>query len=346
MPAKMTKEYFIRKATDMYNGKYSYEKVEFVDRKTKVTITCPIHGEFKQTPTQHLHGNGCPRCSKDKDTERRKSNLDEFIEKAKLIHGDKYDYSKFVYERAKNKGVIICPEHGEFLQRPDLHLRGAGCPKCRGSLRKKHMRMDSDEFLALSFEKYGNRFDMSHVNFIDYKTPVEIFCREHGPFMIKPHMFLRGQNCPECGKLAHGKAFQKDHEQFIRDAKAVHGDKYDYSKTKYEKSSKKVCIICHEIDPLTGEEHGEFWQEASLHLQGQGCPKCSPTCRLNNESFIKRAVSVHGDKYNYDNVKYVNARTPVDIVCPIHGHFLQMPYKHVNEGHGCPMCGGKKVNNT
>lgn len=341
----MTKEYFIRRATDMYDGRYDYDKVEFVDRYTKVTITCPIHGDFQQTPAQHLHGKGCPMCGKEMETENRKSNVEEFIKKAREIHGDKYDYSKFVYERAKNKGIIICPIHGEFMQSPDLHLRGSGCPKCKGELRKRHMMMDGDEFIELSIEKYGNRFDLSHVNFVDHKTPVEIICREHGAFMIKPHMFLRGQNCPECGKLAHGSTFQKTHEQFISEAKEVHGDKYDYSKTKYKKSSEKVCIICHEIDPLTGKEHGEFWQEASCHLQGQGCPKCSPTCKVDKYTFIKKAILVHGDKYNYDNVKYVNAHTPVEIVCPTHGSFWQMPYKHLGEKHSCPTCNNSKLEN-
>lgn len=339
----MTKEYFIKKATEKYNGKYSYEHVEFVDAKTKVLITCPIHGDFLQTPTQHLHkdSRGCPLCSKEKEVEGRKSNLEEFIKKANIVHGNKYDYSKFVYERARNKGVIICPKHGEFLQTPDQHLRGSGCPHCKAGLRKKHQNMDEEEFLLLSTEKYGNRFDLSHVKFVDHKTPVEVICREHGPFMVKPHMFLRGQNCPECGRIAHGKTFQKTQEEFLKKAKEIHGDKYDYSQTEYEKSSKKVKIICHETDPVTGLEHGEFWQEASLHLQGQGCPKCSPTCKHDNETFIRKARRVHGDKYDYKNVKYVNAHTPVEIICPMHGPFLQMPYKHTNGKQGCPICAGK-----
>lgn len=343
MPSQMTKEYFIKKATEKYNGKYGYEHVEFVDRNTKVAITCPTHGDFLQTPAQHLHkrSNGCPLCSKEKEVEGRKSNLEEFIRKANLIHGNKYDYSKFVYERAKNKGIIICPEHGEFLQSPDSHLGGCGCPHCKGEMRKLHQNMDEEEFLLLATEKYGNRFDLSHVKFVDHKTPVEVICREHGPFMVKPHMFLRGQNCPECGRIAHGKTFQKTQEEFLRQAKEVHGDKYDYSQVKYEKSSKKVKIICHKIDPVTGEEHGVFLQDAYDHISGKGCPKCSPTHKLDNETFISKAKEVHGNKYNYEHVHYVNTHTPVEIICPIHGSFWKMPYKHNSDKQGCPQCGGK-----
>ena len=109
-----TKE-FIEKAKRIHGDKYDYSKVKYVNNRTKVCIICPEHGEFWQRPTSHLKGCICYRCSqKAKAKKQKKSSTNEFIEKAKKIHGDKYDYSKVEYINAKTKVCIICPEHGEF----------------------------------------------------------------------------------------------------------------------------------------------------------------------------------------------------------------------------------------
>lgn len=126
----MDTEYFIEKSNKIHDGKYSYEKTKFLNSRSKVIITCPIHGDFLQSPNKHLCGCGCPKCAK------RFMNQEYFVEKAVIIHGKKYDYSKSNYVSAKNKVIIICPEHGEFLQTPDDHLFGKGCPKCARESRK------------------------------------------------------------------------------------------------------------------------------------------------------------------------------------------------------------------
>ena len=110
-------------------------------------------------------------------------------------------------------------------------------------------------------------------------------------------------------------------KEFIAKAKAVHGDKYDYSKVNYVNSFTKVTIIC--------PKHGEFEQTPNLHLKSQGCPNCYGNKKMTIEEFIKRAKEVHGDKYDYSKVKYVNALTKVTIICPIHGEFEQTPAKHL-----------------
>ena len=186
---------------------------------------------------------------------------------------------------------------------------------------------------------------MSNISFIDYKTPVEIYCHKHKKFFsIEPNLFLRGQNCPDCGRDRQGQTWQKDTEQFIREAKLVHGDgRYDYTLTKYEKSKQKVKIICHEVDAETGKEHGVFLQMPDCHLQGQGCPKCNGNNPLTDEEFAELGRNVHKNKYTYEHVHYVNSHTPVLITCPIHGDFPQMPYKHTNERQGCPDCAQSKL---
>lgn len=119
-------ENFIEKAKLIHNTKYDYSKVNYINNMSKVTIVCPIHGNFEQTPNGHLRGYGCVICGLNFPV----STQEEFIEKSRVVHNNKYDYSKVKYYRSKSKVTIICPEHGEFLQTPNNHLCGNGCPCC------------------------------------------------------------------------------------------------------------------------------------------------------------------------------------------------------------------------
>lgn len=129
-------------------------------------------------------------------------------------------------------------------------------------------------------------------------------------------------------------------EDFIRKAHEVHGDKYDYSETVFVDSKTKVRIIC----PI----HGPFEQAPYSHLQGVGCMACGSEktkkskVKWDEKTFIAKACEVHGDKYDYSKLGFVNMRTPVTIICPIHGEFVQQPRVHIL-GSGCPKCVGKNV---
>ncbi len=123
-------------------------------------------------------------------------------------------------------------------------------------------------------------------------------------------------------------------EQFIQKAKVVHGDEYDYSLVDYKHSQKKVKIIC--------KKHGIFEQNANSHLQGKKCHKCfldkiSTLYTETTQSFIKKAIKLHGERYNYSNVKYLRNNIKVIINCHKHGNFIQTPQHHLN-GSGCPKC--------
>ena len=118
MSKKFTREEFIRRAKEVHGDKYDYSKLEYVDTKTKVCIICPEHGVFWKFPYDHLGGGGCPKCSA--------YGKEEFIQKAREVHGDKYDYSKVNYVNSYTKVCIICPEHGEFWQKPNSHINGSG----------------------------------------------------------------------------------------------------------------------------------------------------------------------------------------------------------------------------
>jgi Zn-finger nucleic acid-binding protein len=255
MPKKLTTEEFIQRAREIHGGKFDYSKINYINNKTKVTIICPEHGEFKQTPSDHLGGSNCPKCGIMARTKLRKHSINDFIKKAKQIHGDRYDYIKTEYVNAMTKVVILCPEHGEFRQRPSRHLSGDGCPKCG-----KTKKLTTKNFIEKAKKIHGEKYNYSKVEYKNSRTKVTIVCSEHGEFEQTPKSHLRGNGCSKCSGR------YMDQEFFIQKAKQVHENKYDYSKVVYDNSQSKVIIIC--------PEHGEFGQKPNSHLNGNGCPKC------------------------------------------------------------------------
>lgn len=136
---KLTKEEFVRRATEVHNGKYDYSKVEYKTAKDEICIICPIHGEFWQTAGRHLYSAGCKKCYNDKRSFMQLGNLEDFIKKAQKIHGNKYDYSLSKYEKSNIKIAIVCRKHGVFYQTPNKHLTGRGCPICAKDKYKKKL---------------------------------------------------------------------------------------------------------------------------------------------------------------------------------------------------------------
>lgn len=198
--AKLTTEKFIAKAKAVHGDRYDYSKVKYVDSKTKVCIICKKHGEFWQQPNNHLHGINCPQCGLDNRRAKRTLPIEDFLESAKVIHGDKYDYSKVQYINRSNNVCIICPVHGEFLQSPKKHLAGHGCEKCfRESLNRRYS-LGKEKFIEKANSIYNGFYDYSEVNYVNSQTYVKIVCPIHGSFMQIPSSHLKGHGCPVCGK--------------------------------------------------------------------------------------------------------------------------------------------------
>ena len=260
---KLTRNDFINKANLIHNNKYDYSKVEYVNNSTKVCIICPEHGEFWQTPRNHLIGQGCPLCNG-----TFKLTNQEFIEKANLIHNNKYDYSKVKYVNNNTKVCIICPKHGEFWQTPHHHLNCHGCSKCRNENNGDRRRHNTEDFIRKSKSIHGEKYNYDKVNYVNSYSKVCIICPEHGEFWQSPYVHIQGHECPECAKIKRAKNNKHSIDEFIQKSKLIHGDKYDYSKVEYINSHTKVCIIC--------PEHGEFWQRPCCHTNlRQGCPFCN-----------------------------------------------------------------------
>lgn len=284
-------KHFVERAEAKHGKKYDYSKVEYVNAKTKVCIICPEHGEFWITPNSHINGVGCSKCSNNK-----KLTTEEFIIKAKKIHGNKYDYSKSEYINTHKKVCVVCPEHGEFWISPANHLRERGCPKChtRKNLINNYIpenkttnkKLTTEEFIIKAKKIHGDKYDYSKVEYVNNKTKVCIVCPKHGEFWQKPNDHLLGDGCLKCGIKQRFINRVKTIEQFIQDSRKIHGNKYDYSKVNYVNALTKVCIIC--------PEHGEFWQTPGAHLWGNNCPKCV-------ESHLENDVRV---LLEHNNIKY------------------------------------------
>ncbi|MBP3707958.1 MAG: hypothetical protein J6J36_05055 [Clostridia bacterium] len=292
---KLTTLDFITKSAQIHNHKYDYSKVVYKNNITEVCIICPEHGEFWQKPVYHMGGSVCPQCAKEKSKILRTKLKEDFIRDAINKHGHKYDYSKAEYINNYTKICIICPEHGEFWQKPINHLNGQGCPLCGGT-----KKMTSLEFIERSNDIHKSKYDYSKVNYEKYEKKVCIICHEkdefgeeHGEFWQTPHHHLNGCGCKKCSKN------YMDTDMFIKKSKYIHNNKYDYSKTEYINSQNKVCIIC--------PEHGEFWQTPSEHLNGAGCPKCKGT---HFEKIIMSELETYGIKYEFQKtfewLKYKN----------------------------------------
>jgi hypothetical protein len=160
-------------------------------------------------------------------------NTEDFIKKAKQVHGDKYDYSKVEYKKSKEKICIICPEHGEFWQTPNMHLKGQGCKNCYYEKVSKRCKKTTESFVKEMTEKYGNLYDFSKVEYKTNKDKVIVICKKHGEFEIRPNDLISGYGCPKCGYEKNSKRFSKGTEKFIEESLHIHGNKYDYSKVEY-----------------------------------------------------------------------------------------------------------------
>lgn len=191
-------ENFIEKAKQVHNGKYDYSKVEYVNNKTKVCIICPEHGEFWQTPNSHLMGCGCKKCGYIFNSKNNSMGLNTFIEKAKQVHADKYDYSKIKYINNYTKVCIICPVHGEFWQTPFAHLQGQGCPNCKGKKISSKKVKTQKKFIDELKQIHGDKYNYSKVEYNGCYDKVCISCSKHGEFWMTPNNLLNGHGCPFC----------------------------------------------------------------------------------------------------------------------------------------------------
>uniref|UniRef100_A0A6C0KH86 Uncharacterized protein n=1 Tax=viral metagenome TaxID=1070528 RepID=A0A6C0KH86_9ZZZZ len=279
----------------IHNGKYEYiKKYKKENRKYFFIINCKTHGLFEKNVYNHTtKKQGCPKCSK-----INKLTKNIFIERANRIHNNKYDYTFIIYKNIDTKIKIKCIKHGFFLQLPKNHLYNKqGCPKCC-----KNKKTNTSEFIIKANNIHSNKYEYLKTKYIKANKKIIVTCKIHGEFNITPNNHLNGYGCYRCSNIT------KSNEDFINNAKKIHGELYDYSNVEYKSTRITVTILC--------KIHGEFKQKPNDHLSGCGCQKCGMGCfskkslewlnnlMKKNNIFIQCAGNLGEYKIKVDNKKY------------------------------------------
>jgi very-short-patch-repair endonuclease len=232
-----------------------------------------------------------------------------FIIKAKATHGCRYDYSLVDYKDSKTKVVIICPIHGEFSQRPDHHISTGGCKQCGVDTRKSKRCLGLDAFIINSNKVHNSYYDYSLVKYVNNNIKIKIICPKHGIFEQQPKSHLKGHGCNLCAVLVNSDNLRYDTEEFIRLAKQVHDNRYDYTNVKYSGAHEKVTIRCN--------IHGDFEQKPNDHLNNStGCPVCKESKgeKFIREYLIKNQIK-HMCQHKFDSCRDIRI-LPFDFYLP------------------------------
>lgn len=189
-------------------------------------------------------------------------------------------------------------------------------------------KLTQKEFLERAFIVHKGRYDYSEAIYTDAKTAVKIICPAHGVFSQKAYKHLAGQGCSAC---ARNQPLTK--EERVKNARKIHGDKFDYSQCEYSGNHIKTKIICRDCGNI-------LYQSPHNHL-ARGCSVCSRKHKYSTKEWVALARKTHGDAYDYSEAEYKGANEKILIICPVHGRFWQTPREHV-AGNGCPVCGKNK----
>lgn len=276
---KHSLEEFLRLAREEHGDKYDYSLVtQYINGTTPVKIICKTCGAiFEQKPKMHIKGHGCIYCANN-----RILGNEEFIRRAIEVWGSKYSYSKVEYKGNKKKVIVTCPIHGDFQTIPYDFLQGHGCPECGIESIKEKRRRKPEELLRLANEVHHGKYDYTKAVFTNKRNKITIICPKHGEFEQSLGNHLLGQGCPKCKTEMQADLFSKSAEDFIKQARSVHGNFYDYSLVEYKNNKTDVIVIC--------PKHGKFKVAPQDHIAGgNGCPICA-------ESKLERKVRLALDK--------------------------------------------------
>ena len=362
---KLTKEEYVAKARAKWGDAYDYSESVYVAGLSPITIRCIKHNHYFTVQAgnhistkQRRFSAGCPICAQERLTAARalrensimaqikkiraskpkKTSQEIFIEKAKAQYPD-YDYSKVEYKDRDTSVTLICPKHGVFAIRPRTLLskekgkQPHGCWECCGM--KKPALNNSETFKEDVLALYGDKY-VFHCE--DYKcktSQIRVECKLHGEHKISADAILHGSACIYC----NGRLYPKD---WIKNAKAVHGDKYIYDESKPPRiKSDRIRYKC----PIHG------WQETryDCHVDLKcGCPVCAGypnklSAEQRKANWVKRCKKKYNDRFDYSQFVYVNNDTKGLVTCKEH-HYSYMidPWMHLRGAGGCPFCTGSE----
>lgn len=210
MASKITLDQFVSKSIAIHGNTYDYSKTEYINNNLKLIIICKLHGEFLQLARNHMLGRGCHSCKALNAIERLQDTTQSFIEKAKAVHGDTYDYSKALYNKSNGRVEIICYVHGSFFQIANAHIsKGAGCPKCAGK------NTTPQEFIDQLTKIHGARYIYTNTVYNGIKNKITIDCKIHGSFQQTAEGHRIGKGCSQCWAESYSSIAEKELADWI-----------------------------------------------------------------------------------------------------------------------------------
>lgn len=273
---RKTREKFIADASLKHGDRLVYDEVQYGGATTAIALVCKEHGSFRTTPASLLQATfGFPACGRAAAAASRVLTTEEFVERSRSLHEDRFTYANASYSGKDALVTITCRDHGDFKTTPTEHRRylHGGCRGCWLRDMQTTKRKTRQQFITEATMAHGNRYDYSRVEYTTSVASIELECEKHGPFHIFPYKHLAGAGCQKCGRKC------KTVEEWIAAAKQIHGaERYDYSLVRSSLSESTVEIIC--------KSHGTFSQRASCHLSGRGCRACAVAARRTEHSKV------------------------------------------------------------
>ena len=330
-------ELFIKKANEVHNYKYDYSKSIYTKASEKLIIICKIHGEFNQTPANHVKDHGCKKCGTEIIKQKQTISQEDFINRVNEKWPNLLDLSKTVYTNFKTKLTVKCKKCNTEYDTDASQLlcrTGHGCVVCNGG--GKH---NKELFVTKSIQLHGNKYNYELVEYKNAITKVKIKCKHNHIFEQMPNHHLTGNGCPKCiGKY-------KTQDEFIELSKNKYGNLFDYSKLNYINMKTLITLICNEKHTFKVTPASHLGKESS-----GGCKECqkkniSEKNSYSQEEWISLSKKKHNNIYNYSKVNYISSSTEVIIVCSKHGDFIQLPVSHLG-GSGCSQCGFEKLSKS
>lgn len=258
--------------------------------------------------------------------------FDEFKEKGDFKFNNKFTYIKNSYTDREHLMEIICPTHGVFYQKPSVHLSSKhGCPKCATARTAKLKTTTYEHFKNEYYKRnFNSKITFDKNTFVNTRTPLKGTCPKHGEIWKTPKNWLISKGCNECSRQDQRTKITTPFSQALVKFREKFGWKFVYDISSYTNFITPMKVKC--------KKHGWFNITPNEHLRSvHGCPQCGIHNYKSTQEFIQQAQQRHGNKYDYSRCKYVNDSTKVEIICPIHGSFWQIPYSHIS-GKGCKFC--------
>lgn len=354
MPKKLTTEDFIKKAKVIHGDRYGYEDVVYKGSKENIEMTCVDHGAFTQTPSNHLKGRGCKYCGGSAPIK-----FDDFVERANLLHKNRYSYDAKSFRNMTQKTKIYCKSHGNYWQEPHVHLRPNGCKKCATEDNFLSTKEDRKASFILSLRnKFANKITFEGFEYNNIHSELAFSCVYHGNFTATAAAVVNSTHgCAECYKavrLEETSYFESNDAlvSWVENQKENNALLRNYKFKLQQRNSKQASLLgtCekpqHQAYSFTLNRIGK---RSLLHCRLCVIDRRNRAVRdaynLKREEFEavwKQSISdIYGDFYDLSLVEYVNARDQINVGCPTHGYFDTTPDRLLVGG--CRACANAEL---